>query len=1249
MDGNTRFELSSASPDSNFAGNYQNGQRGYSAPTLGRSSSFREGSESRSAGSGKVNSRVSASLPKDGSMLSQYLMLEPIVMGDTKYARGDFRRVLSLSEENSFGAAHLKSSPPMVVEELKRLRANVADVCAKASGRAKKLDEHLNKLNKFVEAMPTKKQQQQQQQRNDMLTNDRPSGSTLKIGSQHRNPSELGSQKFDDRPKSAGLNKRLRTSVAETRAECRTNGALRQPLMVTKERELVKENNADSDAVDEKIRRLPPGGEGWEKKMKRKRSVGAVFLRSADNDGEVKRNVHPKLTVESSLQSSDSTHGFRSGASGGNNKLDPLPSPAGSSGRMNLKNEQEKPVLSREISGGPIKERALGKVNVKLNNREENHSVGPSPIVKGKASRAPRSGSMAAANAVGNSPQIPGTLESWDQPQGMNRTPAVSGLNNRKRPLPAGSSSPPITQWGGQRPQKISRTRRTNLIPVSGHDEVPLQSEGCSSDIVPRISIGGVNASFLPKSAANGSQNFKVKSENVSSPARLSESEESGAGETRLNDKSSREIEEKSANAGQNAVLPAISMKKNKIVLKEENGDGVRRQGRSGRVSPYSRASISPTNEKLDNVVPSKPPRNARSGSDKTGSKSGRPLKKLSDRKGFSRLGHVANGGSPDCSGESDDDREELVEAAKLASCSNFNACSSAFWKTFDALFASVEQDDKSFLSEQLRLAEESLGSLSQICIKSNSADIKVDDNHHEEMAATNNVNLKDSLDQVGFLGQFQNAFLPRGLDEEKNAKTVPLYHRVLSALIIEDEINESEETGFGRQRSSGYGSLPLTGLESTRNDGLGYCDTVFGVQGLKNGNSQNVYPCNGNMGVDVSPSALDYRCNGELKQRDSGRMHPDLEIILQLSGSGYVPQSLPENNGDISSFGTQDEQLRLEEKLTLELQSIGLFVENVPALEDKEDGVSEEIVQLQRKLNEKMGKKKACLDKLYHGILEEDKIGRDCEQTAMDRLVELAYKKLLSTKGSYATKHGTPKVNRQVALSFVKRTLARCSKFEETGESSFPDPALRDILNAAPPRFPETDLLSDLNTLHPSAAKNWPSSNRGKKKEVLLDDVGGGSAFRASSALGTLGGAKGKRSERDRDRFPKAGRLSMGGSKGERKAKSKPKQKTAQLSTSGNTYLENLPEPNTAPANSTISKRKDVRFMSTANGPSAKESADFDNLQLDGIDEALVDPDGGAPQDLNSWFNFEVDPMQDHNIAGLDIPMDDLSELQMF
>lgn len=76
------------------------------------------------------------------------------------------------------------------------------------------MDDHLNKLNKYIETVSSKKQQQ----RNEMLTNERSSGSTLKIGSlMHRNPADFGSQKFDDRPKNGGLNKRLRTSVAETR------------------------------------------------------------------------------------------------------------------------------------------------------------------------------------------------------------------------------------------------------------------------------------------------------------------------------------------------------------------------------------------------------------------------------------------------------------------------------------------------------------------------------------------------------------------------------------------------------------------------------------------------------------------------------------------------------------------------------------------------------------------------------------------------------------------------------------------------------------------------------------------------------------------------------------------------------------------------------------------------------------------------------------------------------------------------
>lgn len=56
---------------------------------------------------------------------------------------------------------------------------------------------------------------------------------------------------------------------------------------------------------------------------------------------------------------------YRSGASGGSNRLDATSSPAGSSARTTLKNEQEKSMPARDPSAGPIKERVVGKVNVR--------------------------------------------------------------------------------------------------------------------------------------------------------------------------------------------------------------------------------------------------------------------------------------------------------------------------------------------------------------------------------------------------------------------------------------------------------------------------------------------------------------------------------------------------------------------------------------------------------------------------------------------------------------------------------------------------------------------------------------------------------------------------------------------------------------------------------------------------------------------------------------------------------------------
>lgn len=206
-------------------------------------------------------------------------------------------------------------------------------------------------------------------------------------------------------------------------------------------------------------------------------------------------------------------------------------------------------------------------------------------------------------------------------------------------------------------------------------------------------------------------------------------------------------------------------------------------------------------------------------------------------------------------------------------------------------------------------------------------------------------------------------------------------------------------------------------------------------------------------------------------------------------------------------------------------------------------------------------------------------------------------------------------------------------------------------------------DLVSRDTSNHQSDqafVRTGPISNRGKKKEVLLDDVSG-AAFRATSTLG--GGAKGKRSERERDsaarnEIPKAGHLSLGNSKGDRKMKTKPKQKTAQLSTSGNGTYNKFLEP-AMPLNFGESANANGKMKIEGNVPlnsprQPKESADLANLPLPlndidpiGLD---VEPDIGGAQDLNSWFNFDDDGLQEHDdCIGLEIPMDDLSELNMF
>ena len=85
--------------------------------------------------------------------------------------------------------------------------------CLSNRDRAKKLRESISKLERYKETLSSKKRQ-----RSD-ISIERTSGVNIaKMGSQiHRNAHEIMTQRLEDRPKGVGLNKRVRTSVADLR------------------------------------------------------------------------------------------------------------------------------------------------------------------------------------------------------------------------------------------------------------------------------------------------------------------------------------------------------------------------------------------------------------------------------------------------------------------------------------------------------------------------------------------------------------------------------------------------------------------------------------------------------------------------------------------------------------------------------------------------------------------------------------------------------------------------------------------------------------------------------------------------------------------------------------------------------------------------------------------------------------------------------------------------------------------------
>ncbi|XP_023641648.1 uncharacterized protein LOC17893718 isoform X2 [Capsella rubella] len=1167
------------------------------AAQMERSSSFRESLE-HPVPSHPIMLRTASPIAQtDVTNFFQCLRFDPkVVAADHKSIRqGDFKRHVSIAlgiqgDESPSGSLKEKLIPCPIPEEIKRFKAGLRENNVKARERVKIFNEASSVFNKFFPSVLTKKRSRPEGFSGNRSGERLVSGPGLgKMGIQGQTLAggfELDQQKLDERPKSGVPNKRTRTSMMDVRS----NSIVRQSPPVDRDKEIMR---VASHNVVQGEDRTSIGIDGWEKtKMKKKRSSINVDChpnsasKVVDGYRDLKQGIQQKSTGDSRSRLNGDSNMLRQSAGNGASgygRADNLshqtslaghsPLPRVDSDHNSLYNEK------RERSIGSDKERVnLRGVN-KSNIHDEFNSSSLVSNTKTNASvRGPRSGSGLPPKLSPGLHNAPSPIE-WDISGCTNKPQTLSGGTHRKRMTSNRSSSPPVTQWASQRPQKISRiARRTNIVPiVSSKDEVPYSDN---------ISDGGCSETGfgLHKRSPAASPQLKLKGESSFSTAALSESEESGPPEIKSKEKG-KQLDEVDGNAAQNiprVSIPALQSRKSNKPAAGETGDGVRRQGRTGRGVSSTR-SLNPMGvDKLKNVGTAKHLRSARPVLDKSESKVGRPpTRKLSDRKAYKRQRATATN-APTLDFH-DDGREELLAAVNSAVNFAHNFPNS-FWKQMERYFCCISDDHINFMKQQ--------GELSS-------------------MGPTPVLTSSDYDSRV-----FPEEFATSRVD----SKASPLYQRLLSALISEDSMGENEDF-----QVNGFGAM------HDHED-----DSEFGV-------------LNNNERLELDESEDD--------------------------GSAILFKGV-NKSAHIDFLDIQYEKLGIDEKIYLEAQSIGISLEPMPSISSVEDeGIADEIKMLEEAICKEGSKKKEMVDRLLKPAIEMKEVQeKGLDQLGYEKLIEMAYEKSKASRRHHNAggKNSNNKISKQAASAFVRRTLERCHQFEKTGKSCFSEPEIKDMFIAGLATAEDTLMDKEYNPSTSTPMGSQPSSslarigqnsenfasyvlpsenallelttgkedtawsNRVKKRELLLDDVGIGTQLSSS--------IKGKRSDRDRDGKGQAssrsgtnkiGRPSLSNAKGERKTKAKPKQKTTQISPS--VRVPEQPKPLLPKPNEANSEYNNLESLEET-----EPILDLSQLQ---IPDGLGDFDT-QPGDIGSWFN--MDDEEDFDIMELGIPMDDLSGLNI-
>ncbi|XP_024016154.1 uncharacterized protein LOC18025793 isoform X2 [Eutrema salsugineum] len=1196
---------------------YSSVYRSNFAAQMERSSSFRESMEHSAPSHPSMLRSTSPIAQTDVTNFFQCLRFDPkVVAADHKSIRqGDFKRHMNTAlgiqgDESPSGALKGKSIPSPIPEEIKRLKTGLRENNVKARERLKFFNEASSVFNKFFPTVPTKKRSRPEGFSGERSGDRMVLGSGLdKMGTQSQTLAggfELDQQKLDERLKSGVPNKRTRTSMMDVRS----NPIVRQSAVVDRDKEITRLANHNAVQGED---RTSIGIDGWEKsKMKKKRSC-------------IKTNCHPNLASSKVVDGyrdlklgiqQKAMGDFRSKLNGDSNMLrQAAGNGATGYGRSDNLSQQtlagHSPVSridadhnslyieKRERSTGSDKERVNLRAVRKSNIHDEFNSSSLVSDTKTNASvRGPRSGS-GVPQKLSLGLHITPSPSDWDISGCTNKPPPLSGVTHRKRMAPNRSSSPPVTQWAKQRPQKISRiARRTNLVPiVSNNDEVPY------SDNI--LDAGCVETGFgFHKRSPAASPQLKLNGESSFSAATLSESEESGPPEikSKIKGKQSDEVSGKAAQILPKVSIPSLqSRKSNKPATGEEIRDGVRRRGRTGRGFSSTR-SLNPAGvEKLKNAGTAKQLRSARPNFDKSESKVGRPpTRKLSDRKAYKR---AANSSTLDFH---DNGHEELQAAIKSAVIFA-QKFPNPFWKQMERYFCLISDDHINFVKHQGELS--SMGP--------------------SPVLTSSEVDNRDLVP-----GEHGTSRV--------DSNGCPLYQRLLSALISEDSMSVNEDIQVDRfgathdlDEASEFSVLNnMVEFNGFRNNERPHLDESEDDESaiLFKGCNKSVHLCNGKF-LDHSPiDFLDIQYD---------KLGIDERIYLEAQSIGISLEPMP-SISNVEDDEIVDEIKKLEEAICKEGSKKKEIVDMLLklALEMKESQ-EKEFDQLGYDKLIEMAYEKSKASRRHHTVVgknSNNKISKQAASAFVKRTLERCHqfeetgKSCFSEpeiKDMFIARLATAEdslVNNEYTLSTsTPMGTQLSSSLARIGQN------LENYTNSSDALASENALLEQTTGKEDTS---W--SNKVKKRD---DDVRIGTQLSSST--------KGKRSERDRDGKGQAssrngtnkiGRPSLSNAKGERKPKAKPKQKTTQVSSS--VRIREQPKAPLPESNETNSECNNLETLE-------ETEAILDLSQLQ-IPDGLGGPDDfdTQPGDIGSWFN--MDDEEDFDILELGIPMDDLSGLNI-